>query len=127
MLVAVYIVKGIHYQKPLDLVLASLLLGILNAVLRPFLLFLALPLLIFTLGLFMLVINAVMLYFVGFVLKPSFYVEDFASAFWGALIISIVSMLLNTMTGAGTSRVRFQRRQRPPDSGPDGGGPVIDI
>jgi putative membrane protein len=126
-LVAVYIVKGIHYQKPLDLVVASLLLGILNAVLRPFLLFLALPLLIFTLGLFMLVINAVMLYFVGFVLKPSFYVEDFASAFWGALIISLVSMLLNTITGAGTRRVRFQRRQRPPDSGPDGGGPVIDI
>src|SRR2546423_14138228 len=97
-LVAVYIVRGIHYKKPLDLVAASLLLGILNAVLRPFLLFLALPLLIFTLGLFMLVINALMLYFVGFLLKPSFYVDGFASAFWGALIISIVSLVLNSLT-----------------------------
>src|ERR1041384_3319235 len=82
-LVAVYIVQGIHYKKPLDLVVASLLLGILTAVLRPFLLFLALPLLIFTLGLFMLVINAVLVYVVGYLLKPNFYVEDFASAFWG--------------------------------------------
>ena len=48
-LVAVYVVKGIHYEKPLDLVVASLLLGIFNAVLRPLLMFLALPLLILAL------------------------------------------------------------------------------
>ena len=64
-LLAVKIVKGIHYDKPLDLVAASLLLGILNAVLRPVIMFLALPLLILTLGLFMLVINALLLYFVA--------------------------------------------------------------
>src|SRR6266478_2747231 len=91
-LVAAYNVKGIHYQKPLDLLVASLLLGILNAVLRPILWFLALPLLVLTLGLFMLVINAVLLYFVGYVLRPLFYVDDFSSAFWGALIIFIVSL-----------------------------------
>src|SRR5437667_6491846 len=126
-LVAAYIVKGIHYQKPLDLLVASLLLGILNAVLRPVLLLLALPLLIFTLGLFTLVINALLLYFVGFLLKPHFFVDDFQSAFWGALIISIVGLILNTMTGTGASRVRFQRRRRPPGSDRNGGGPVIDI
>src|SRR6266567_4431850 len=84
-LVAVYVVKGIHYEQPLDLFVASLLLGILNAVLRPILLILALPLLLFTLGLFMLVINALLLYFVGFVLHPHFYVDSFGAAFWGAL------------------------------------------
>src|SRR5438876_10309795 len=72
-LVAVYLVKGIRYDKPLDLLVASLLLGILNAVLRPILLFLALPLLIVTLGLFTLVINALLLYFVGYVLRPPCY------------------------------------------------------
>src|SRR5437773_5645164 len=87
-LIAVYIVKGIHYQKPLDLCVASLLLGILNAVLRPVLLFLALPLLILTLGLFTFVINGLLLFFVGKMLQPHFYVDDFWSAFWGALIIS---------------------------------------
>ena len=44
-LVAVYVVNGIHYRKPLDLCVASLLLGILNAILRPIIMFLALPLL----------------------------------------------------------------------------------
>ena len=126
-LVAVYLVEGIHYDKPLDLFVASLVLGILNAFLRPVLLFLAMPLLIFTLGLFMLVINALLLYFVGFLLRPHFFVDDFWSAFWGALLISLVSLILNTMTGAGTSLVKIERRSRPPNSDSDGGGPVIDI
>ena len=126
-LVAVYLVKGIHYEKPLDLVVASLLLGILNAVLRPVLMFLALPLLLFTLGLFTLVINALLLYFVGYVLRPHFYVDGFWSAFWGALIISIVGLILNSMTGTGESRLRVERHKRPPGSTGDGGGPVIDV
>src|SRR5580765_4818674 len=79
-LVAVYLVKGIHYQKPLDLAVASLLLGVLNAVLRPILLLLALPLLLFTLGLFMLVINALVLYFVGNLLHPYFSIDTFWDA-----------------------------------------------
>ena len=61
-LVAVYLVSGIHYEKWLDLFAASLVLGILNAVIRPVLMFLALPLLIFTLGPFTLIINALLLY-----------------------------------------------------------------
>ncbi len=126
-LLAAYLIPGIRYSKPLDLFVASLLLGILNAVIRPILMFLALPLLLFSLGLFMLVINGLLLYFVGFVLRPHFYVENFWSAFWGALLISIVSLILNTLTGTGRSRVQIQRRSRPPDSDPGGSGPVIDV
>src|SRR5689334_24697079 len=86
-LVAVYVLRDkIIYEKPIDLIVASLLLGILNAVIRPVLMFLTLPLLIVTLGLFLLVINACVLYFVGYVMRPHFYVTDFLSAFWGALI-----------------------------------------
>ena len=126
-LVAVYVVKGIHYTKPLDLVVASLLLGILNAVLRPLLTLLTLPLLIFTLGLFRLVINALLLYLVGYLLQPDFRVDDFWAAFWGALVISLVSILLNALTGTGGSRFRVIHRRRPPNADNDGGGPVIDI
>jgi putative membrane protein len=125
-LVAVYVVKGIHYQKPLDLIVASLLLGILNAVLRPILMLVALPLLIFTLGLFTLVINALLLYFVGDLLQPHFHIDRFSDAFWGALVISIISLILNLLTGIGNTRVRIERHRRPPKSGSNG-GTVIDI
>jgi putative membrane protein len=123
-LVAVYLVPGIHYRSWLDLVVASLLLGILNAVIRPILLFMSLPLLLFSLGLFILVINALLLDFVGYLLRPAFSVQDFSAAFWGALVISLISLILNTLTGTGRSRVHFERRRPPPDGG---NGPVIDI
>jgi len=121
-LVAVYLVKGIHYEKPLDLIVASLVLGIFNAVLRPLIMLVALPLLIFTLGLFTLIINAALLYFVGYLLRPHFYVDTFSSAFWGALIISFVGLILNSLTGTGSSRIRVERHRHPPDD-----GPVIDV
>lgn len=126
-LLAVYIVPGIHYERWLDLLVASLLLGILNVVIRPVIFLLTLPLLIFTLGLFTLVINALLLYFVGYVLRPHFYVLTFWDAFWGALVISLASIVLNTLTGTGNSRVHFERRRRPPGSDGGGSGPVIDI
>ena len=126
-LVACYVVKGIHYEKPLDLFVASLVLGILNAVIRPFLMVLTFPLLLFTLGLFRFVINALLLYFVGSVLAPHFKVDGFWDAFWGALIISIVSTVLNFVTGTNRTRVTFHHRRRPPDDGPGGQGPVIDV
>jgi putative membrane protein len=126
-LVAVNVVKGIHCPHPLHLLVASLLLGILNAVLRPLLMILAFPLLLFTLGLFRFVINALILYFVGFLLEPYFYVDGFWAAFWGALLISLVSVILNGLTGAGGAHVRIRRGRRPPGAGDPGGGPVIDV
>ena len=95
-LVAAYVVTGIHYEKPLDLFVASLVLGIFNAFFRPVLMFLALPLLVFTLGLFTLVINAVMLWLTSAassVLGLGFHVAGFVPAFLGALVISIVSIV----------------------------------
>ena len=127
-LVAVHIVPGIQFKDhslwtPF---VTSLVLGILNAFIRPILMLLALPLLIFTLGLFTLVINALLLYFVSFLLGNYFAVDSFGAAFLGALVISIVSLLLNLLTGSSRARVHFQHRRRPPDS-EGGGGPVIDI
>jgi putative membrane protein len=125
-LVAAHVVPGIHYTTATGLLVATLLLGVLNTFLRPILMLLSLPLLIFTLGLFMLVINALLLYFVGWLVK-SFHVADFWAAFWGALVISLVALFLNSLTGTGSARVEIRReRRRPPRDG-DGGGPVIDV
>jgi putative membrane protein len=124
-MVSANVVKGINYDSMTSLLVASLLLGVFNAILRPLLLLLSLPLVIFTLGLFTLVINALLLYFVGQLVK-SFHVADFGAAFFGALIISVVSLVLNSITGTGNSRIQFRRTR--PRSGPkDGDGPVIDI
>jgi putative membrane protein len=114
-----------------NLLMVSLLLGILNAFVRPILMLFALPLLIFTLGLFTFVINALLLYFVGVLMSPPFWstprfqVDSFGFAFLGALIISIVSVVLNIMTGGG--RVTIHRRPPPPHKSDDGNGPVIDV
>ena len=89
---------------------------------------LSLPLLIFTLGLFTIVINAVLLLLVSWLMKPEFAVDGFGSAFWAALVISIVSLLLNSLTGTGDARVSVQRRKRPPPKRDDDKkGDVIDV
>ena len=128
-LVAVKMVPGIHFKDESlwTPFVTSLVLGILNAFIRPILMLFALPLLIFTLGLFRLVINALLLYFVSFLMGRFFVVDTFGAAFLGALIISIVSLLLNLIVGDGNSRVHFERRHPPPDSGRGGGGPIIDV
>ncbi|HSY43915.1 MAG TPA: phage holin family protein [Candidatus Acidoferrum sp.] len=123
--VAVAILRGhITYQNWQYLALASLVLGLLNAFVRPILMLLALPLLIFTLGLFTLVINALLLYFVGVLMAPHFQVDSFGFAFLGALIISIVSILLNIVTG-NSGNARFTIRSGPPP--PPGKKPDDDV
>jgi putative membrane protein len=129
-LLAVKIVPGISinpsspYAAP---IMTALTLGILNAFIRPILLLLALPLLIFTLGLFTLVINALLLRLVAWLLPGYFQVESFWAAFVGAAIIGIVSVALNALTGG--AKVSVQRRPPPPPPGKSGpgDGPVIDI
>jgi putative membrane protein len=126
--VAVEILHGhITCQSRSDLLLAALLLGLLNAFVRPILLLLALPLLIFTLGLFTLVINAVLLYFVGALLRPHFQVDSFTFAFVGALIISLVSIALNALTGNARVSIRRGPPPSPPSSGGKSGNDVIDV
>lgn len=127
-LVAAHVVDGIHYEGAVDLVVATLLLGLLNAFVRPLLMLLSLPLLLLTLGLFTLVINAGLLWLVGEMVK-GFHVDGFWAAFKGALVIAVLSLLLNTLTGSGNSRVRFGRvrRREEPSNRSDSSGPVIDV
>ena len=98
-------IAGIDYGHSLDhLLAASLLLGILNAFVRPVLLLLSAPLILLTLGLFIFVLNALLLLFVGQIV-PGFQVPGFGSAFIGSLIISIVSWLLSAYFRASDGKV----------------------
>ena len=127
-LIATYVVPGIHYGKWPDLLVATLILGLLNTFVRPVLMLLSLPLLIFTLGLFTLVINALLLLLVNALMGDHFEIRSFWSAFLGALVISVVSLLLNSITGTGDARISYKRGQPPRKRDDDkGDGPVIDV
>lgn len=128
-LVATKVVSGIHYDTNASLVVSSLVLGLLNAFVRPIMLLVSLPLLLFTLGLFTFVINALVLWLVSFLLRPHFYVDTFWVAFKGALVISLVSLLLNTLTKTGKFKVQVSHSKKPPPPAPkdQGGGPIIDV
>ena len=97
-------VSGIRYDSVGALIGAALLLGILNAFVRPVLLILSAPLILVTLGFFILVINALMLYWVpGMVM--GFHVDGFGSAFWGAILIGIISWMLSAFFRGSDGRV----------------------
>lgn len=105
---AAILIKGIRMQSIEMGILAAGILGIVNAVIRPVVLVLTLPINLLTLGLFTLVINAAMLKLVSMVV-PGFVIESFAAAFLGALIVSIVSWTLNIFVG-GDGKVVFIKR-----------------
>ena len=96
---ATEILQGIHIDGPSTLILAGLLLGIVNAIVRPFALLLSLPALLLTLGLFLLVVNAAMLGLVALMLK-GFHIAGFWTAVGGALIVSVVSWVGSWFIGS---------------------------
>jgi len=98
LLAVAYVVHGIHVNGFGGALLAALILGIVNAILKPILIVLSLPLMLVTLGLFTLVINALMFWLVG-ALNVGLRVDGFWPAFWGALVMSIISWLLSLFTG----------------------------
>ncbi len=103
-------ISGIRIESIGMSIVAAGILGIVNAVIRPVVLILTLPINLLTLGLFTLVINALMLQLVAS-LVPGFFVEGFWAAFWGALVISLVSWALNIFVG-GDGRFVFINRER---------------
>jgi len=96
LVVVAYFLPGVHIASFWSAVIAALILGIVNAVLRPILFVLTLPAVIITLGLFTFVINAILFYLVAH-LGLGLTVDGFGSAFWGALVLSIVSFLLSSL------------------------------
>ena len=95
---AAYFVPGIRAGSITSVLLIALVFGVLNALVRPFLTFVSCPLLVLTLGLFTLVLNAVMHLLtarLGQVFGIDFSVAGFKAAFLGALVVSVVSVVLS--------------------------------
>lgn len=99
-MVASYLLEGIHVSGFFSAFFAAALLGILNAIFRPILIILTLPINILSLGLFTFVINALMIMMVSGVIS-GFEVKGFWSAVFGSLVISVVSWALNSFIGGG--------------------------
>ncbi len=91
-ILAAYLLPGIHVHDPLTAFLVAALLALLNVTLKPLLIILTIPITILTLGLFLLVINALIILLAGNIV-PGFEV----SGFWTALLFSIVVSLINSI------------------------------
>lgn len=117
-LAAAYIVPGIEVSGGLALIAAALVLGLINAVVRPVLLFLTLPFTLVTLGLFIFLLNAFCLWLTSLLVK-GFDVQGFWSAVLGAMIVSLVSLVVTILLSDRGKVVVITRRERDPD--------VIDI
>lgn len=97
LLITAYIIEGIYISGPMAALVASLVLGIVNAIIRPIFVLFTLPLNVLTLGLFTFVINGIMLKLTA-ILVSGFEVNGALAAFFGAIILSIVSALLTAIT-----------------------------
>ena len=94
LLVVIHVIAGVSIENLQTVLVAALILGLLNAFLRPFILILTLPITILTFGLFTLFINGFLFYIAAKFVR-GFTVAGFWNAFWAALLFSIISSLLN--------------------------------
>jgi len=98
LLIVAILVPHFHYDGFVSVAIAALVLGLLNAIIRPLLFVLTLPLTIVTLGLFLLVLNAIMLELTAF-LVPGFRIDSFGWAVVGAIVLALVSLITNRIGG----------------------------
>jgi putative membrane protein len=96
LMVVAYFLPGVHVTGVVGALIAAFVLGIVNAILRPILVILTLPIQILTLGLFTFVINGVLFYWVGH-WGIGLAVDGFWAAFWGAIVLGIVSFVLSSL------------------------------
>jgi len=94
LILASRVIKGIEVDHVLAAFVAAAVLGVMNAVVRPILILLTLPITLLTLGLFILIINGFMLYVAGAVVR-GFHVTGFWSSVFGALFLSVISWIAN--------------------------------
>lgn len=97
-----HVFSGIKFSSPSALIIAALLLGFVNAIVRPLLVLFTLPLTLITLGVFLLVINALMILLVS-ALVQGFFVSGFWTAFFAAIFISILSWFIGSFVVVGSS------------------------
>jgi putative membrane protein len=106
--VASQLLPGLSFSGPEALLLAGLAFGVFNTFLKPILFILTLPITVVTLGLFVLVLNTLILFLVAW-LVPGFTVGTFWQAFFAALFISFFSFLLNLMLRGNAVRITIDK------------------
>jgi len=106
---ATKLVPGVQINGWGNLLVAALLLGIVNAVIRPVILILTLPLTVLTLGLFILVVNGISLSVVAW-LMPGFTLSGLGSAILGSVIVGLTSWFASTFVGGSGRIERYRRR-----------------
>ncbi len=110
---AIYLVPGIHFTGPgWQLGIIAAIFSMVNLLIRPILTLITCPMIILTLGLFSVAINALMLILtanVAIYLGIEYSIDSFTTAFIGALVISFTSLVLNMLAGEGSVRVEVRR------------------
>jgi len=111
LVVVVYTIRGIEVESLFATIVAALVLGIINTFFRPLIIVLTVPFSIATFGGFILVINGFLLWMVSKIVK-GFTIQTFWAAFWGALVFSVISYLLNLwINQQGRLEIRIIRRK----------------
>jgi len=95
---AAFLIHGIHYESLVALIIAAAILGIANAIVRPILIILTLPISILTLGLFLFVVNGAVFWLVG-QLPIGFHVHGLFNAILGAIVTGLVSWIGHALFG----------------------------
>jgi putative membrane protein len=108
--VAARLLAGVHFANGTQLALAAVLLGVVNAIVRPAAFILTLPITVLTLGLFLLVLNAAMIGLVALLL-PGFSIAGFWTAVGAAIIVSLVSWAASAVIGNSGRVEHFSRRR----------------
>ena len=98
LLITAYLVPGIHLNGIAAAAIGAVVLGLMNAIVRPIMVLLTLPLTILTLGLFLFVVNALSFYLVP-LFTPGFKIDSFGTALIGSIVLSLVSWVLNLFFG----------------------------
>jgi putative membrane protein len=101
--IVAHVIHGFHVSGAISALIAALVIGFVNATLGAFLKIITFPLTVITLGIFWLVINAAMLELASAIV-PGFHVDSFIAAFWGAIVLSLVNMILRWLVGTGEAR-----------------------
>ncbi len=110
---ATKLVDGISCDSTATLIVVVLLLSFFNAIIKPLFVLFTLPFIVLTLGLGVVVINALLFMFVGR-LVDGFHVAGFWPAVWGALVVSVTNLILSGFT----RKAAVQRKKAPPEEAP---------
>ena len=98
LLVVSYLVPGFHVQGFKEALIAAIVIGLINATLGLLVKLITLPLTVLTLGVFWWIVNALMLMVASSLLRPGFEVSGFFAAFLGAIVLSLINMVLRKIT-----------------------------